>query len=145
MKRLLITGVLCALTAAPAVSQGLFGPNGASYVGDPLSGLFSSDRISMHQSFSASYLSSGKAGLFTNLYRNTIDYRVSDKLQMQLGLGYSFSPLAGARATVDPAAGRSDRGRLLPSFSMSYRPSGSVLLQFHYETADPYHPWWWGR
>ncbi|MCU0607556.1 MAG: hypothetical protein MUF78_09105 [Candidatus Edwardsbacteria bacterium] len=145
MKRFLIPAMLSALLAATAAGQGLFGPGGESYVGNPVSGLFSSDRISMHQSFSASYLASGKSGLFTNLYRNTIEYRVSDKLQMQLGLGYRFTPSAGARSSVNPLAVSADRGMFLPSFSMSYRPSGSVLLQFQYETADPFRYPWWGR
>lgn len=145
MKRFLIPGLLCALLAVTAAGQGPFGPGGHSYIGNPVSGLFSSDRISMHQSFSASYLSSGKAGLFTNLYRNTIEYRVSDKLQMQLGLGYRYTPSAGGKAAANPLAARADRGMFLPSFTMSFRPSDAVLLQFQYETMDPYRTSWWGR
>jgi hypothetical protein len=146
MKRIAIIAAVCALLAAFAAGQQPFGPDGSSYLGRPLSGLFSSDRISMRQSFTASYLSSGRSGVFTNLYRNTIGYRISDRLQVQLGLGYRFTPgnSAFASSSVRPEA-RVNRGMFLPSFSMRYQPTDGVLIQLQYETVDPYQFQSWGQ
>jgi hypothetical protein len=146
MRRSLFSIVTCALLAALAAGQGLFGPSGRSYIDQPTSGLFSQDRISMRQSFSASYLSSGKSGVFTNLYQNTIGYRLSDKLQLQLGLGYRFTPgSAGGSTPAGRFSTGSGKGLFLPSFSMRYQPSDAVMFQFQYQTVDPYAPLWWGR
>ena len=137
--------ICCAMLTAAATGQGLFGPAGTSYVNPGTSGLFSPDRISMRQSFANSCLSSGKQGVFTNLYTNTIGYRVSDKLQLQLGLGYRFTP-SGANPLANGKFGiQGNRGMFLPSFSMRYQPSDAFILQLNYQTIDPYQLQWWGR
>jgi len=127
MKRTILLALCCALLTTPG-----------------LSGLFSSGKLSMRQSFTTSYLSSGKQGVFTNLYTNTVGYRISDKLQMELGLGYRFTPSAGKQPASRFSA-QGNRGMFLPSFSMRYQPSDAVVLQFNYQTIDPYQPQWWGR
>jgi hypothetical protein len=146
MRRFVFSILISALLTAMAAGQGLFDPGGTSYVNQPISGLFSSDRISMSQSFSASYLSSGKTGVFTNLYQNTIDYRISDKLQLQLGLGYRFTPgNAGQSSPVGRYRTGDSKGMFLPSFSLRYQPADAFTLQFQYQTVDPYQPLWWGQ
>ena len=99
----------------------------------------------MQQSFSASYLSWGKQGVFTNLYTNTIGYRISDKLQLQLGLGYRFTPSGANQLSAGKFSAQGNRGMFLPSFSMRYQPSDAVIFQFNYQTVDPYQLQWWGR
>lgn len=146
MRRFVFAILSCALPSVMAAGQGLFSPGGSSYIGQPVSGLFSSDRISMRQSFSASYLSSGNSGVFTNLYHNSIDYRISDKLQLQLGLGYRFTPGGGNGSFALGRYGTgSGKGMVLPSFSMRYQPTDAVMFQLQYQTVDPYQPLWWGR
>ena len=146
MRRFVFSMVICALLTTLAAGQGVFGPDGRSYIGQSASGLFSPDRVSMQQSFSASYLSSGKTGVFTNLYHNTIDYRISDKLQLQLGLGYRFTPGGGnPSSAVGRYSAGSGKGMFLPSFSMRYQPTEAVMFQFQYQTVDPYQMMWWGR
>ncbi len=146
MKRIASLVSVGAALAAMAGGQSLFGPEGSSYVGRPLSGLLGPDRITMRHSFTASYLSSGRSGVFTNLYRNTIDYRISDQLQLQLGLGYRFTPGDGALASASARPeGRAAQGMILPSFSMRYQPTEAVFIQFQYQTVDPFQPAWWGR
>jgi hypothetical protein len=145
MNKALLSVICCAMLTAAAAGQGLFGPAGTSYVNPGTSGLFSADRISMRQSFTTSYLSSGKQGVFTNLYTNTIGYRVSDKLQLQLGLGYRFTPSAAGQQAGGRLGLQGNRGMFLPSFSMRYQPTEAVMFQFQYQTVDPYQMMWWGR
>lgn len=57
-----------------------------------LAGFLSSDRFSMHHSFSASFLSAGGHGMMLNSYTNTIHYQISDPLTLRVNLGLMSTP-----------------------------------------------------
>ena len=57
-----------------------------------LAGFLSSERFSMHHSFSASFLSAGGHGMMLNSYMNTIHYRISDPLTLRVNLGLLSTP-----------------------------------------------------
>lgn len=57
-----------------------------------LAGFLSSERFSMHHSFSASFLSMGGHGMMLNSYLNTIHYRISDPLTLRVNLGLMSTP-----------------------------------------------------
>lgn len=113
--------------------------SGAARAGDlietPRAGGFSlldPSRFKMSQSYSLSYFSgSGYSGSL-GFYSNTIEYRLSNPLTVRVGIGYLHQPLgsnsdSGARAGLD-------NGRLLPSFSLLYRPSNRFQLLIDYRT-----------
>lgn len=102
------------------------------------------NRLTMQQSFSMSYLSSGQGSLVSNLYRNSMSYRLTDNLEMNLDLAYRFTP--NQFNSLTPLQnGNNDQGMFLPSFGMKYQPSKSFLIEFQYNQVDPYsynaYPW----
>ncbi len=146
MKRLTLLLTAAALAALPAVAQEPAVPVG-SY--NSLSGLYSGlidpSRVTMSQSLSMSYSSWGKKGLYSNLYSNRINYRISDKLDLDMNLAVRYTP----RQLNDQSLfqqGRARESLFLPSFGLRYRPVSGVLLEIQYQQADPMAPnryWGW--
>jgi len=103
-------------------------------------------RLSIKQSFSMSYLSTGRGSMFSNLYRNSMSYKLSDKLELNLDLAYRFTPNQFNSLTT-LQNGTANQGVFLPSFGMRYQPSKSFLIEFQYNQSDllPYGNYPWGR
>ncbi|MBU1356537.1 MAG: hypothetical protein KJ620_08210 [Candidatus Edwardsbacteria bacterium] len=101
-------------------------------------------RLSMNQSFSMSYLSSSRGSLLSNLYRNSLSYRITDNLEMNLDLAYRFTPNQ-FNSLSSLQSGNTNQGMFLPSFGMKYQPNKSFLIEFQYNQVDPYsynaYPW----
>ena len=101
-------------------------------------------RLSMNQSFSMSYLSSGRGSQLSNLYRNSLSYRITDNLEMSLDLAYRFTPNQFNSLTPLQNS-NNNQGMFLPSFGMKYQPNKSFLIEFQYNQVDPYsynaYPW----
>ena len=139
----------CVLAGVAGIAAGQTGPaagttdpgsfSGAPRAGDlletPRAGGFSlldPSRFKMSQSYTMSYFSgSGYSGSI-GLYMNTIEYRLWQPLTVRVGLGYLHQPLgflsnSGARSELD-------EGRLLPNFSLLYRPSNRFQLLIDYRT-----------
>lgn len=94
-----------------------------------LGGLLDPSKFHMSQSYSLSFLSYGKAMLNQGLYLNTLSYRFSDPLWMQVQIGYlhqPFGPSAGVMAS---------NGKLfLHRASVVYTPSEKFTLVFDYQS-----------
>ena len=58
--------------------------------------LLNSDKLSISHSYSLSYTTFGNQGVSQGLYLNTINYRFSDPLLMQVRLGYLHQPFGGS-------------------------------------------------
>jgi hypothetical protein len=151
MKRSIIICLVVAFAAVPALAQS--GPaaggsepasfSGAARANDlietPSAGGFSlldPEKFRMSHSYSMMYFSgSGQSGS-VGLYTNTIEYRLSDPLTVRVGLSYLHQPLgflsnSGARSELG-------QGRLLPSFSLDYRPSDRFQLLVDFRTVPTY-------
>jgi hypothetical protein len=99
----------------------------------------------MSQSISMSYTTWGRTGIFSNLYSNRINYRISDKLDLDLTLAARFTPQQLNNSAVFQQ-GRARESVFLPSFGLRYRPAGGVLLEVQYQQVDPMAPsryWGW--
>lgn len=146
MKRLLILLPAAALAASLACAQEPWLPAG-SY--NTLSGLYSGlidpSRISMSQSISMSYSTWGRSGVFSNLYSNRVNYRISDKLDLDLNLAVRYTPQQLNDRSLFQQ-GRARESVFLPSFGLRYRPAGGVLIEVQYQQVDPMAPtryWGW--
>lgn len=103
------------------------------------------DRLSVKQSFSMSYLSSSKGSLVSNLYRNSMNYKISDKLELNLELAYRFTPNQFNSLNTVQSGAYNKQGVFLPSFGLRYQPAGNLLIEFQYNQSDIYqygtYPW----
>jgi hypothetical protein len=106
-------------------------------------GFIDLSRLTMRQSFSMSYLSSGRGSLVTNLYRNNIGYRLTDHLEMNLDLAYRFTP---SQTNSLWSLSEGQNSLFIPSFGIKYQPSRSIMLELQYNQVDPLqfgsYPWY---
>jgi len=110
--------------------------SGVNNLGSGLGKLFDPSRLTMQQSFSMGYASSGKSSLLSNTYRNTMNYRLSQKLDLKLDLAYSYLPAAFNKSAYQ--LNSRSQGVFLPSFGLTYHPSPNVILQFEYNSPGSY-------
>jgi hypothetical protein len=146
MRHLLCLLPILALAASLLAAQEPVIPTGSyNSLNGLYSGLLDPSRVTMSQSLSMSYSTWGKTGLFSNLYSNRINYRISDKLDLDLNLAVRFTPQQlNDRALFQQ--GRARESLFLPSFGLRYRPASGVLLEFQYQQVDPLAPqryWGW--
>ena len=90
--------------------------------------LFNPNRFHMTQSYSAMYMSSNSGSQSLGMYLNSIEYQVSDPLNIKLDLAYVHQP----GALFNNSGVSLADGRILPAISISYRPSKNLLFQFNY-------------
>lgn len=146
MKRLMILLPVLALVLGRAGAQEPAVPTGGyNSLTGIYSGLIDPSRISMSQSLSMSYSTWGRSGIFSNLYSNRINYRISDKLDLDLNLAVRFTPQQLNDRSLFQH-GRAKESLFLPSFGIRYRPTSGVLLELQYQQSDPMSPyrhWGW--
>jgi len=84
-------------------------------------------RVKMWHSYSFSYFTGrGRSGNI-GLYLNTIEYRPSDPLRLQVSLGYLHEPFS-------VIGGSSSGGKILPSFQLWYHPNKNIYLHININT-----------
>ncbi|HAD81675.1 MAG: hypothetical protein A2509_06060 [Candidatus Edwardsbacteria bacterium RIFOXYD12_FULL_50_11] len=137
MKRLVSIVMLLCLAASLVPAQSYSGIAVPSYNSLFNNNLIDMSRLSMQQSFSMSYLGTNNGSLVSNLYRNSMSYRLTDKLELNLDLAYRFTPNQ-FNSLSSFQGGKHDQGMFLPSFGMKYQPSKSFLIEFQYNQVDPY-------
>jgi len=143
MKRVLpILLLLGALTAARA-QEAMVPTGGIINLGRFYSGLIDPSRITMRQSLTMSYSSLGRTGLFSNLYSNRINYRLSEKLELDLNLAVRYTPQQLNNRSLFQQ-GRMKESLFLPSFGLKFRPVSGMLLEIQYQQGDPWggHRYW---
>jgi len=92
-------------------------------------------RLEMSHSYSISYFSMGGRGMTIGMYVNSIRYQISNPLTLNLSLAWVHQPgnfLLRDRGTA------TDYGRILPSFSLEYRPSDNFFLEIGYHSIPAY-------
>jgi len=126
-------------TVEPAPEKDLLGLNSSN----KSFSLLDPDRVKMWHSYTFSYFS-GKGGSGNvGLYLNTIEYRPSDPLRLQVSLGYLHQPFS---VIGDQSSG----GKILPSFQLWYNPNSKIYLHINVSTTtlwyDQYlHDNYWMR
>ena len=100
-----------------------------------LDALVNNSRFSMSHSYSLSVFSLGNQTLNQGLYLNTLKYRISDPLFMQVSVGYLHQPLGGVG--LNPGV----NGKLfLQRAMLQYKPSDTMTLTIDYQQVpNPFH------
>jgi hypothetical protein len=91
--------------------------------------LLDPSRVKMWHSYTFSYFSGGGRSGNIGLYMNTIEYRPSDPLKIQVSLGYLHQPFS---VIGDKTTG----GKILPNFQLWYHPSSKFYLHINISTAS---------
>lgn len=96
--------------------------------------LFSPDKMKISHSmgFEASSSSSGH-GYYLSRYTNHIKYQFNPKLQMQLDLNFVNYGSANTSRSIE--LNDDNKNKVIPEFSLSYKPSDNVRIDFRFEQA----------
>ena len=94
-----------------------------------LDALLDPNRFNMSQSYSLSFLSSGRRSYNQGLYLNTLTYRFSNPLLMQVAVGYLHQPFGGSVIAKD-ASGRF----FVQRATLQYQPFKNTIFTIHYES-----------
>ncbi|NQT24357.1 hypothetical protein HQ585_03280 [candidate division KSB1 bacterium] len=107
-----------------------------------LNQLIDPNKFSMSQSYSLSFLSSGRQSTNIGMYLNTMNYQFSDPLMMQVSVGYMHQPLGGAGMQ------NNQNGNVfLQRAMLQYKPTENMTLTVDYQQL-PYNamsPYYWNR
>ena len=112
------------------------------------SGLLSSfidpARFDMNQSYSVSYLSSGKQSSNIGLYLNTLTYQIADPLLMQLRIGYMHQPFGQSNR---PLVNSKEGGLFVQGAHLLYKPTENMMISFEYANypSPMLSPYYWNR
>jgi hypothetical protein len=144
MKKTFLFGLLFCLAGGMVSAQSISDLSIPSYNSLFNKSFLDMSRLTVKQSFSMSYLASKDGSLMTNLYRNSMSYKLTDKLELSLDLAYRFTPTQLNSYKI-LSEGQSDQSLFLPSFGMRYQPSKNIMIEFQYNQVDPYYygnnPW----
>jgi len=88
------------------------------------SGLFNSANLDMSHSISVGYASSSGGGMMTGTYLNSMRYRISPKMLLNLKLGFMTQPYS----TYEYSPQGSNNTRFLGGAELVYRPSKNMIF-----------------
>ncbi|MFO7445393.1 MAG: hypothetical protein R6W90_03460 [Ignavibacteriaceae bacterium] len=119
---------------APQVSDGIISRNF-----NPLFGFLNSENFSMDHSFSMSYSASGREGLALGVYTNSMMYRFTNNLNVQVDASFVNSPYS----TLGDDFQKSINGVYISKAAVNYKPWDDVFITLQYRnmpsyTYDPY-------
>ena len=108
-----------------------------------LNNLIDPEKFEMSHSYSLSYLSSWNRNTNVGLYLNTMTYRFSDPLVMQLRIGYMHQPFGGTNTGLASREG----SVFLQGAHLLYRPMKNMMISIDYESYpsmlfSPYRTGW---
>ncbi|RPI06704.1 MAG: hypothetical protein EHM64_02035 [Ignavibacteriae bacterium] len=142
MKILIRTAAVVVIFSAFAVGQFRSQPEARSSAGESLlrqddSGLlfgwFDPGRLTIHNSYSLSYTTSGGRGYSLGELTSNIAYRISDPLSVQFDVSLMHSPFNNLGGTF----AKDMSGIYLSRAELNYRPSKDMLLQIQYRQLPP--------
>jgi hypothetical protein len=93
-----------------------------------LFGWFDMDRLSMHHSYSLSYMSFGGRGLSVGMYTNSMFYQFSDPLSVQFDVSVMHSPFNN----LGNKLGSDLSGIYVTRAELNYKPSDNMLFRIQY-------------
>ena len=135
-KKAILLAIIIMMSAGPLLAQE--SGNFPQSLREPAKSGFSlldPNRFNMTQSYSFMYSSSKYGSQSLGLYLNSIEYQVSDPLQIRLDIGYMHNP----GALVGNDNGYLGDGKILPGISITWKPSEKFFLQFNYREMPVYY------
>ena len=91
-------------------------------------------RFHMTQSYSFAYTSSKTGSNSLGMYLNSIEYQISDPLQIRLDIAYVHNPIG----ILNNGSGSITNGRILPGVSINWQPTKNMFFHFSYRQAPVY-------
>ena len=136
VRKLIVVAVVVILSSSIYAQRLGDLPSSSSYTSEKSSfSLFDPNRFHMSHSYSLMYASSNAGSYSMGMYLNSIEYQISDPLQIKLDIGYVHRPGAffsnGSNAVTD--------GQILPGVSINWRPSKNLLFHFAYRQVPAYY------
>ncbi len=89
-------------------------------------------RLKIRNSYTVSYLSSGKQSGSFGLYVTSFEYQLSNPLNIQVDLGYLHQPFSMGRNNIDIDS------RILPNVRVNFSPSPYFNLSINYISMGNY-------
>jgi hypothetical protein len=100
------------------------------------------NRFSMDQSYTLSFMSSGRQSTNLGMYLNTMTYQISDPLLMQLRVGYLHQPLG--RMNSVPSS--FNNTFFVQGAQLLYHPSKSLRISLEYQSIPSMmSPYYWDQ
>ncbi len=115
----------------PSVQDGII-----SHDSNPLFGFLNSENFSMHHSFSMSYSAFAGQGLAMGVYTNSMMYRFSDNLNLQVDASFVHSPYN----TFGKEFQNNFNKIYISNAALNFRPWNDVSVTFQYRNL-PYYPY----
>lgn len=142
MKRLL--AVLMTLALFSNYSQAQYkeyddkGPSSYKSSGNLLFGFINPKNFSMHHSFNVSMMTTSYGNVSLTSYINSMNYRISDRLNVSADVKFQYSPFASS--TLGPAHSTALQNSLsgisLSRASLDYKISDNSFLTIQYRRID---------
>jgi len=133
MNKLMITLVAFAIFCLPLAAQIDLPKPDFSLMPRSGGSLLDMSRLSMSHSLGFEAGSSSWGGYYMSNYTNHLKYKFSPKLDMKLDLSLvNFGTSSPAFKVNDD-----NSSRIIPAFSLDYRPSDSVIIQVKYQQGYP--------
>lgn len=142
MKKILLLLCGMVLISLPLMAQiDLPKPNFSVMQSKP-AGFFDPSRLKMSHSLGFETMLSSHGGSYLSRYTNHLNYRLNPKLDLKLDL----SVINYGSSSPSFKLNDDNRSRIIPSFSVDYRPTDSIKLEFRYQQAAPLwtveQPWY---
>ncbi len=104
------------------------------------SSLLNPDRLAMSHSmgFSASSSSDG-TGYYLSRYTNHLKYKFNPKLELDLDL--NFVNFGGMNTDSKFSLEDNNSSKVIPEFSLRYKPNDSFMIQVHMQQNSGLYPW----
>lgn len=97
-------------------------------------------KVSHSMGFSAGTSSSG-LGYYESCYTNHIKYAFNPKLNLELDLNFvNFGSTTSGKG-ISFESNDDNKTKVLPEFSLSYRPSDKVIINLEYKNYRNHNPW----
>lgn len=110
-----------------------------SFVHPPTSeawlGFFNPDNFTMRHSYSMSYSAFGSQGVALGRYTNTMEYKISDKLDVRAAVSMQHSPYN----TFDKSMQSGLNGLMLDRAELNYRPTENMFVRVSFRQIPNYY------
>ena len=107
-----------------------------------LGSLLNPYKLKMSQSMGfAAGTSSNGLGFYESRFTNHFSYEFSPKLNMELDLSLVNFGSASTGKGINFDTNDDNKTKIIPEFSLKYKPSKTVTIQLEYKNLNNYYPW----
>lgn len=130
-----LIAILIISISVPALAQSIPQPSADSYVKKGTFSIFDPSKLSMTQSYSLSFYSSGGNSGSIGYYMNSLEYRFSNPLKIRIDLGYLHSPTG----MFSRNSSANNSGIFVPGITIDWKPTDNFNFRFDYRSRSGYY------